>query len=98
MGMGTVVYLHHMFDRELRVALRCRKSFMPKHFLDRAEVGALLQHVCAKGVPKGMRMNVGREAVGHGDLFDDAADAAGRQAGSTQVDKQCSLRRALRLR
>ncbi len=52
--MRPVVDFHHVLNRELRVPLGRRKSFMAKHFLDRPQVRPLFQHVRAEGVAQGV--------------------------------------------
>ena len=94
MRMRLVVHLHHMLHRELRVALRGREPLVAQHFLDGAQVGAFLQHVRAKSVPQGMRMNVGRQSARHRNLLHDAPDAARGQPRAAQVDEQRSFGRA----
>src|ERR1039458_10561367 len=71
--MGAVVDLHHVFDGELRVALRGREALMAEHLLDRAQVGAFLQHVSAEGMAQRVRMHIGRESARYGDLLHNAA-------------------------
>ena len=48
--MRLIVNLQHMLDGKLRVTLGGRKTFMPEHFLDRAQIGAFFQHVSSKRV------------------------------------------------
>src|SRR5579863_4473954 len=86
--MRLIVYLKHMLHRQLGVALRGREAFVSKQFLNGAQIGALFQHVSAKGVAQRVGMNIGREALGDSDLLDDAADTARGQASTTPIDEQ----------
>jgi hypothetical protein len=59
-GMRAVVHLEHLLHRELGVFLRRGEAFVPQHFLDGFQVGALSQQVSAERVSQGVGMDVGR--------------------------------------
>src|ERR1019366_4143286 len=86
--MRLVVNVHHVLDRELRVALRRRQPLMPKQFLDGAQVRSLFQHVRAESVTQSMRMTLWRQSLGNRDALDDASHAARRKPSAALVDKQ----------
>src|SRR5215469_17537880 len=85
MGMRAVINLHHMLDGELCVTLSSREPLVTEHLLNSSQVGPLLQHVRSERVAKGMRMHIGRQSVGHGDVFYDPPHAACRQPCATEV-------------
>src|SRR3981189_1303121 len=86
--MRLVVNIHHVLDRELRVALCGRQALMAEQFLDGAQVRSLFQHVGAEGVTQSMGMNLGRQSLGNRDSLDDAAYAAGGETSAALVDEQ----------
>ena len=67
---------HHLLDGKLGVALGGGEALVSEKLLNGTEVGAFLQHVRAEGVAQGVRMDVGGQAPGNGNSFDDAPDAA----------------------
>ncbi len=79
--MGFFVDLLDLRDGELGVALRGAEALVAEELLDGAEVGALLKHVGAEGVAQGVRVDIRGQASLDGDGLDDAADAAGGEAG-----------------
>ena len=83
-----VIDVEQVFHRELRVTLRGRQSLVTKQFLNRAQIGAFFEHVGAKSMAQGVRMNVGRESFGDGDFLDDPADTAGGQASAALIEEQ----------
>src|SRR6266566_7882752 len=74
--MCLVVHRQHVLHGELRITLRGRETLVTKHFLDRTQISAFLQHVRAKSVAQRMRMNIGRQSLDYRDLFHNAANAA----------------------
>ena len=86
--MRLIVNVHHVLDRELRVALRGRQALVAEQFLDGAQVRSLFQHVRAEGVTQRMRMNFGRQSLGNRDALDDASYAARRKPSAALVDEQ----------
>ena len=59
-GMSLIVDLQNVLHRKLRVALGRGQALVAEQFLDSSQVGAFFQHVRAKGVAQGVRMNIGR--------------------------------------
>jgi hypothetical protein len=86
-GMSTVVNFGYVLNGKLRVLLRGRKPFMPQQFLDGAQISAFSEHVCAKGMPERVRMNIWRQPFGHCNLLDDAAYAACGKRASATIDQ-----------
>ena len=86
--MRLVVYLQHMFHRQLRVALRSRETFVAEQLLNGTQVGALFQHVRAKSVAQGVGMHLGRESASHRNFFYDPSYAAGGQPAAALIDEQ----------
>ncbi len=86
--MRLVIDVHHMLDRKLRVALRGRQALVPEQFLNCAQIGSLFEHVCSKRVPQSVRMNFGRQSLGHCDSFDDATDTTRGEASAALVNQQ----------
>lgn len=58
--MRAVIHLHHVLHRKLRVALGGGEALMAEKFLNGAQIGALLEHVCAEGMAQGVWMDVRR--------------------------------------
>ena len=85
--MRLVVYLQHMFHRQLRVALRSCEAFVAEQLLNRAQIGAFFQHVHAECMPQRVRVDVRRKAFGNSNLLDDAADAARSESSAPPVDE-----------
>ena len=79
--MGAVVDLGDLGCGELGVALGGGEAFVAEEFLDGAEVCAFFEHVGSEGVAEGVGMGFVGQSVGDGEGFDDAADAAGGEAG-----------------
>jgi len=74
--MRLVVNLKHVLHGKLSVALGRRKPLVAKHFLNGAQVGALLKHVRAESVTQSVRMHVRRQSFRYRDLLDDAPRCA----------------------
>ena len=85
--MGLIVDVQHVLDRKLSVALGGGKTLVAEHLLNRPQVGAFLQHVCAEGMAQGVRMHIRRKPLGNGNLLDDAAHAAGGEPAAAQIDQ-----------
>ena len=86
--MRLIVNLQHMLHRQLRVALRGREAFMAEQLLNRAQVGAFLQHVRAEGMAQSVRMHIRGKTFRDRNLLDDAADAARGQPSAALIDQQ----------
>ena len=86
--MGLIVNLEHVLDGKLGVALGGGETLVAEHLLNRAQIGAFLQHVRAEGMPQGVRMDVRRQAFGHRDLLDDPPHAAGGEPAAAPIDQQ----------
>ena len=56
-----------LFGLEVGIDFGCGNARMPQHFLDKTEVGTVLQKVGSKGMPKGVRgdflLDVGKQGV-----------------------------------
>ena len=57
--MGGGVHLQELLDGKMGVTLGGRKAGVTKELLDRAKVGATVEHVRRAGVTEGVRMKVG---------------------------------------
>src|SRR5258708_39847745 len=86
--MRLIVNLQYMFHRQLGIPLRSRETFVAEQLLNGTQVGALLQHVRAKGVAQRVRVHVGRKSFCYGNFLDDAADTARREAPTAAIDQQ----------
>ena len=86
--MRLVVHRQHVLHGELRITLRGRETLVTKHFLDRTQISAFLQHVRAKSVAQRMRMNIGRQSLDYRDLFHNAANAAYGQSPTPVIDEE----------
>ena len=86
--MRLIVNLQHMLHRKLRISLCGREPFVAKQFLDRPQVRSFLQHVCSKRMSQRVRMHIGRQALGHRNLFDDSSNTSSRQPPPPPVDEQ----------
>ena len=78
--MRAIVDLGDLADGQLCIPLRRGEALVAEQFLDGAQVGALFQHVRAKGMAQRVRMDVCRQSVGQRDVLHDATDAAGGEA------------------
>ena len=87
--MRLVIYLEHVLHGELRIALRRGEPLVAKQFLNGTQVCALFEHVRTESVTQGVRMHIGREALCHCDLLDDASHAARGQTTTALIDEQC---------
>src|SRR5579862_4968711 len=87
-GMGLIVDLEDMLHRKLSVALCGGESLVAEQLLDRAQIGAFFEQMSAKGMAQSVRMHVGRESLGDGNLLDDAAYAARRETPAAPVDQK----------
>lgn len=76
--MRAIIYLDHLFHRDLCVDLCRRQSCMPEQLLDIAEVSPLIEQVRGKGVPQAVRRNVVNIGTQPDVFVDHPSDAAGR--------------------
>src|SRR5580704_4701159 len=81
-----VVDREYVLGRQLRVALGGGETLVAQHLLNCTKVGPLFEHVRAKGMAQGVRMDIGRKAFGNRDLLHDSAYAAGGEATTAAVD------------
>src|ERR1700733_4402044 len=91
--MRLIVDRHHVLDGELCVALRGGEALVPEEFLNGAQVGPFVEHVCAEGVAEGMRVHVGRKAFGDCNALDDAPNTPRGETAPALVDEErwCGL-------
>ena len=56
-----------LFGLEVGIDFGCGNARMPQHFLDKTEVGTVLQKVDSKGMPKGVRgdflLDIGKQGA-----------------------------------
>src|SRR5207302_8138422 len=86
--MCLVVDGENMLHGELGVALGCGQPLVAEHFLNRAQVGAFLQHVGTESVSQSVRVDVGRQTFGDSDLLDDPSYAARGEPATTLIDHE----------
>src|SRR5579863_7701754 len=79
--MSAVVDLGELGGGELGVTLGGGETLVAQQFLDGAEVGAFFEEMLAEGVAQRVRVDVGGQAALDGEALDDAAHAAGGEAG-----------------
>jgi hypothetical protein len=73
--MRPVVHCGYLPHRQLRVALRRRKSLVAEQLLDRAQIGAFFQHVRPKSMPQRVRMNIGRQSMSQRNMLHNPPNA-----------------------
>ena len=75
--MSFIVYFDKFFCGDVGVALGGADGAVPKHFLNHADIGAVANHGCGKGVAEGMRVHMMICSFRAGVAVYDIADAAG---------------------
>jgi len=76
------VNVAQLFIGHMRVYLRSLNICMTKHYLHTANVGAVLQKISSKAVPKNMRSDFAGNAGLYCILLDHAFDRAGSEPSS----------------
>src|ERR1035438_470015 len=74
--MRAIVDNRQLRRSQLCIPLRGREPLMAQQLLNGAQVSALFQQVCTKGMAQCVRMHLGGKAAQNRDPLDDAANAA----------------------
>src|SRR5271165_6804016 len=86
--MRLIVNLQHMLHRQLRVALGGRQTLVAQQLLNRPQISALLEHVRAKSMTQRVRMHIRRKPLRHGNLLDNASNAASSKPPAASVNQE----------
>ena len=91
--MGLVVDAQQVIDRHVRVALGGRERRVAEDFLDRAQIGAAVEHVRGARVAQRVRVQIGASGAEHAALFRERLYGARREPVAVHREKE-SARRA----
>ena len=86
--MGLVVDVEHVLHGKLGVALRGGEALVSQHFLNGAQVGSFLEHVCPEGVAQSVRVDIGRKPLCDGNFLHNTANTPRGQPAATSTSKQ----------